>query len=282
MGEQVVYQVSLIAAYVAGMVALFAPCCISYLLPAYFGNVFKEKKQVLFMTLVYSLGIFVVMLPIVLGAKIIASFFYSLHDQVYYIGGAFMFVVALMALLGVKMPQPKLPWQPKQASDIWSTFTLGVFSGITSSCCAPVLIGVITLSTFSPSVIQSLGVGLAYVLGMVTPLYLASLFIDKRNILEKPIFRKQVGKVVIAGKEYPLIVSNIIAAAVFALAGGAMLVLMSAGMIGMSTSHSPIVKLINDTAVWVDKVTTSIPGLNFAFAVVGAYLLYRLVKRAVK
>ena len=70
------------------------------------------------------------MLPVVLGAKVIASFFYGLHDQVYYIGGAFMLIVALMALLGIKMPQPKLPWQPKQASDIWSTFTLGIFSGI--------------------------------------------------------------------------------------------------------------------------------------------------------
>jgi cytochrome c biogenesis protein CcdA len=280
-GMQTVYQVSLIAAFVAGMVALFAPCCISYLLPAYFGNVFKEKKHVIFMTFVYSLGIFVVMLPVVLGAKAIASFFYSLHDQVYYIGGIFMLVVALMALLGIKMPQPKLPWQPKKGSDIWSTFTLGIFSGITSSCCAPVLVGVITLSTFSPTILQSLGVGFAYVLGMVTPLYLASLFIDKRNILEKPIFRKQIGKVSIAGKVYPLIISNIIAAVVFTIAGGAMLILMSAGMIGMPSDHSPIVGTINNIAMLVDEITTSIPGLNLAFALIGAYLLYKLVKRAV-
>lgn len=281
-GEQLVYQVSLVAAYVAGMVALFAPCCISYLLPSYFGNVFKEKKYVLFMTLVYSAGIFVVMLPIVLGAKAIASFFYGLHDQVYYIGGGFMLIVAFMALLGIKMPQPKLPWTPKKESDIWSTFTLGIFSGITSSCCAPVLIGVITLSTFSPTILQSLGVGIAYVLGMVTPLYLASLFIEKRNILEKPLLRKQVGKVVIAGKKYPLIISNIIAAAVFAFAGGVMLILMSAGMIGMPTGHSPIVKMIQDTAILVDGLVSRIPGLNFLFAIIGTYLLYRFIKQAVK
>ena len=41
------FQISLIAAYIAGMVALFAPCCISYLFPAYLGNIFKERKQVL-------------------------------------------------------------------------------------------------------------------------------------------------------------------------------------------------------------------------------------------
>src|SRR3972149_6193394 len=71
------HQISLVAAYLAGMVALFAPCCISYLLPAYLGNIFKERKQVLFMTLVYSLGILVVLLPVVLGAKALASLFFD-------------------------------------------------------------------------------------------------------------------------------------------------------------------------------------------------------------
>ncbi len=47
MAPDTLYNISLIAAFIAGMVALFAPCCISYLLPAYFGSVFKEKKKVL-------------------------------------------------------------------------------------------------------------------------------------------------------------------------------------------------------------------------------------------
>ena len=81
------YQISLVAAYIAGMVALFAPCCISYLFPAYLGNIFKERRQVLFMTLIYSLGILLVMMPIVLGAKALQSLFFELHDQTYIFGG---------------------------------------------------------------------------------------------------------------------------------------------------------------------------------------------------
>ena len=279
---QTIYQISLIAAFVAGMVALFAPCCVSYLLPAYFGNIFKEKKQVLFMTFIYSLGIFVVMLPVVLGAKFISSFFYSVHDQVYYIGGVFMLFVALMALLGIKAPMPRLPWQPKQGSDVWSTFTLGIFSGITSSCCAPVLIGVITLSALSPNTWQAVGVGAAYVFGMVTPLYLASLFIDKRNILEKPIFKKQIGEIKLFGKSYPLLISNIIAAAIFAVTAGILLVLNSAGMLGMPSGEAGVIKMINDTALRVDQLTRTIPGINYIFAIIGAYLLYRLIKAITK
>ena len=55
-----VMSVSLIAAFLAGVVALFAPCCITFLLPAYLGSVFKEKKRVMLMTLVFGAGIFVI------------------------------------------------------------------------------------------------------------------------------------------------------------------------------------------------------------------------------
>lgn len=279
--SQTLYQISLVAAFVAGMVALFAPCCISYLLPAYFGNIFKEKKRILFMTLIYSLGIFVVMLPVVLGAKALASLFFRLHDQTYIIGGVFMLILAIMSLLGIKLPMPKFAMQQKKnGNDVVSTFTLGIISGITSSCCAPVLVGVITLSTLSPTVLQSLGVGASYVLGMVAPLYLASLFIEKRNILEKPLMRKKITVFQLGKRKYPIFVTNVIAALIFFITGGLTLILSTAGMLGMPTAHSPIVKTINDTALNVTQLTETIPGLNLIFSIVGAYLLYKFIKQA--
>lgn len=283
MQEQVFYQISLIAAFVAGTVALFAPCCISYLLPAYFGNIFKEKKRILLMTLIYSFGIFVVMLPVVLGAKLLTSLFFRLHDQTYIIGGAFMLLLAIVSLLGIKLPMPSFAMkQKKNGNDVISTFTLGVISGITSSCCAPVLVGVITLSTLSPTILQSLGVGASYVLGMVTPLYLASLFIERRNILEKPFMRKKVTVHNIGKKAYPIFVTNIIAAVVFFVTGGLTIILSSTGMLGMPTAHSPIVRAINDTALRVTALTEKIPGINIVFGIIGIYLFYRLVKTAVR
>src|SRR3990172_12836795 len=129
------YQISLLAAFIAGVVALFAPCCITYLLPGYLGNIFKERRHVLFMTLIYSLGIMAVMLPVVLGAKMLASVFFTLHDQTYFVGGLVMILVAGMALLGLKLPMPHLRGRQNTGRpDVISTFTLGVFAGITSAC----------------------------------------------------------------------------------------------------------------------------------------------------
>lgn len=282
METQAVYQISLIAAYIAGMVALFAPCCISYLFPAYLGNIFKEKKQVLFMTLIYSLGIFVIMMPIVLGAKALQALFFNLHDQTYLFGGIFMLVVSVLSFLGIKIPMPHIALKRdgEQRNDVFSTFTLGIFSGITSACCAPVLIGVVGLSSLSPTLFQSLGVGASYVLGMVTPLYLASLFIHKKNILKNPWLKKVIWEVKLMGQTYPIFVSNIIATVIFGLTGILMIWLTSIGKLGMTVAESQVTKSINNVAFRITEIIKNIQGLDLIFAAVGVYLMYRFVKSA--
>ena len=178
-----------------------------------------------------------------------------------------MLIVALISLLGLKLPMPKIALrQGKQENDIISTFTLGIFSGITTSCCAPVLVGVITLSTLSPSILQALGVGLSYVFGMVAPLYVASMFIEKRNILERPLLRRKLGVISLGNKQYPIFVSNLIAASIFSVTGLLTIILSSAGMLGMPSGESNIIKTINNTATIVTEISSKIPGINFIFS----------------
>lgn len=282
MGQEAVYQVSLIAAYIAGIVALFAPCCISYLFPAYLGNIFKERKAVLFMTFIYSLGIFVIMMPVVLGAKALQNLFFDLHDQTYLFGGIVMLIVAVLSFIGIKLPMPHLDLKQDggQKNDVISTFTLGIFSGITSACCAPVLIGVVALSSLTPTTLQSLGVGAFYVLGMVTPLYVASLFIHKRNILKNPILKKVITTINIGKTTYPIFVSNIVASLIFGITGILMLYLTSIGKLGMNVAESQITKQINNVAFQASEIFNSIPGIDIIFAILGIYLFYKFVKSA--
>ncbi len=281
---QALYQISLVAAFVAGMVALFAPCCISFFLPAYLGNVFKEKKKVLLMTLVYSAGIFVVMLPVVLGAKALANLFFEWHDQTYILGGVLMVAAGGAALLGIKMPM-LINIRARQTGgrvDIVSTFTLGLVAGITSACCAPVLVGVMTLSSLSPTVWQSLGVGASYVLGMATPLYIAALLIDRGNILDKSWLRKRLFSIKLRARQYPVLVTSLVAAVIFVGVGVLTIVLTLTGRLGMSMGNSAVVKSVNEVAFRVTEVTGWVPGLDVVFVVVGLFLLYRLVKGARK
>lgn len=271
------FELSLLASFIAGMVALFAPCCITFLLPTYFANIFKEKKRVVLMTFIYSLGIFTVMLPVVLGARVLTQTFFQLHDQTYIIGGLFLIFVGFSTLIGFKLPMPNFNFT-KQADDPISTYILGILSGITSACCAPVLIGVIALSTLSPNMAQSLLVGFFYVLGMVTPLYLASLFIDKRNLLEKPFFRKSFHEVSLFGKIHMITYSNLISFVMFTGIGIVIIFLSLSGKLAMNRSEQSVTETIQSVAVSVTSFVQKIPGLDLIFSILAFFLLYKFIK----
>ncbi|HKZ34950.1 MAG TPA: cytochrome c biogenesis protein CcdA [Patescibacteria group bacterium] len=273
------YQVSLIASFFAGMVALFAPCCISYLLPAYLGNIFKEKQKILLMTFVYSVGIFVVLFPVLLGAKVLSNLFFELHDQTYYIGGVIMMGVAFLSLLGLKLPMPHFGVSTSKGQpDILSTFTLGIFSGITSACCAPVVLGVMMLSSFSPTILSSVGVGIAYVLGMVAPLYLASLLIDKRQLFEKPLLKKKLGEIHLGKYTFPIFVSNVVAFFIFATTAVLMVTLTSMGLLGMPSSDSKVLTLISSVAMSITEWTGGSVFLDIIFVLALFYLVFVILK----
>lgn len=176
---------SLVAAFVAGVAALFAPCCITVLLPAYFASVFREKYKVFLMTFVFFLGILAVFLPIGLGAGALGRLFSRYHNSIFGIGGIFLIILGIMLLFGrhISLPWKVNPYLTKH--NAFSVFILGIFSGIATTCCAPVLAGVLVLSALPGSVLWGGIYALSYVFGMVAPLFILSLFFDKLNLANK-------------------------------------------------------------------------------------------------
>lgn len=277
--EAMLFQTSLIAAFVAGMVALFAPCCITFLLPAYLGGVFKEKEKVLLMTLVFGLGIFVVMLPAVLGVALISKLTFRYHDPIYILGGIIMLLISLITFLGLKLPMPHLPGEAqKEKPDILSVFTLGIFSGITSACCAPVLIGILALTFLSPSFFGAIAIGGVYVLGMVTPLLLISLFLNEKmpkfNLLRRP-----VATITIFGRYTPLILSNLVGSAVFFTTGVLILILSYKGSLS-DENMEVFTKTIQNSAEWVNSLVGNNLALNILFLIAVIIFIYKITKKA--
>ena len=274
-----IFQISLIASFVAGMVALFAPCCITFLLPAYLGSVFKEKEKVLFMTLVFGAGIFVVLMPAVLGVAIISQFLFRYHDSIYIFGGLLMLFVAAISLLGIKSPfMIHVPSQNQQKTDVVSIFTLGVFSGITSACCAPVLIGILTMAFLSPTFFGSLLIGMVYVLGMVVPLLIISIFLsDKINKLQ--VIKRKVGSLKIMGREFVVTFNNLIAFLIFFTAGILTLVLTLKGQLSMAKSEE-FAKIIQNAGGIANQYVGNNVILNvlfLIFLIVGAFYISKKI-----
>src|SRR5450830_1984390 len=153
MGNELLTTGSVIAAFFAGGVSLFAPCCIVFLAPSYLAVAVKNRRwRLLPLTFVFAAGLGLVLVPITLGMGLLAGAVARYHAPLYYAGGALMFALALLALSGRMWSLPSIMRTPDTTrGDSASFFALGVFSGIASSCCAPVLVGVMTLSALSGS-----------------------------------------------------------------------------------------------------------------------------------
>lgn len=276
--EGMVLQTSLIAAFIAGIVALFAPCCISFLLPAYLGNVFKEKEKVVLMTLIFGAGIFTVMMPAVLGVAALSRFLFDYHDGIYYIGGTIMLVSAVITFLGIKFPMPQLPQYGTSKTDPLSVFTLGIFSGITSACCAPVLIGILTLTFLSPTFFGALAIGGMYVLGMVMPLLFIALFLSGK-MTHVMILRRPVMSFNFLGKERTVIVSNLIASSIFFFTGILIIYLKSIGRLGMEDTKS-FTEMITNASIYVNQYVGGNIVVNIGFVALVMFVLYTIAKKA--
>ncbi|MBI2031705.1 MAG: hypothetical protein HYT08_03765 [Candidatus Levybacteria bacterium] len=275
--EGVFFQTSLMAAFIAGMVALFAPCCISFLLPAYLGGVFKEKEKVLFMTFIFGLGIFIVLMPAVLGVAFISQMLFRYHDTIYILGGFLMLIVSVTTFLGIKLPFHIPGRNLSGKPDVLSIFVLGIFSGITSACCAPVLIGILTFAFLSPNYLGALLIGGMYVFGMVMPLLLISVFLSGK-LPKLAVLRKPVSVIKIFGKEYVLFLSNVIASIIFFIAGFFTLLLTSTGRLSMAQSES-FAKFIQNTGGFVNQYIGGNLVINIIFLAIVLFILYKLAKK---
>src|SRR6266700_3702690 len=89
--------------------------------------------------------------------------------------------VLLVSFLGggVALPMPAL--RSPSGRGYGAAYGLGLFSGIASACCAPVLAGVVVLTGTAPSFGSALAVSLTYVAGMVAPLAVLALVWERRD-----------------------------------------------------------------------------------------------------
>jgi hypothetical protein len=138
-------------------------------------------------------------------------------------------VLAAFTLSGRMWSLPSVLRTPDTSrGDGASFFALGVFSGIASSCCAPVLVGVMTLSALAGNPIGGVGLGLAYVFGMVFPLFVMALIWDATGLRDKPIVAKPV-RVRLGRRVLATNTVNIVVAAGFTVMGGFIIYLANTG-----------------------------------------------------
>src|SRR3972149_1024081 len=281
---ELLISASFIASFFAGIAALFAPCCITVLLPTYFASIFKQKSTVFLMTFVYFLGILSIFLPIGLGVSFLTQLFSQYHDTIFLIGGIFLIFLGMTLLLGQQMSLPFSVHPKLKGQDFVSVYVLGVFSAVATTCCAPVLAGVLTLSALPGSVFLGGVYTLAYVLGMVLPLFIIAFTLDKADFTKKFFaFRRKISYTFL-GQKIQQTLANLFSGLIFAALG---IIIIYLAKTSQLTSHSSYQIALNIYLTkfieFIGQFTKFIPETAWAIIVIAivVFITYIAIKQFV-
>lgn len=286
MGSELLTTGSIIAAFLAGGVALFAPCCIVFLAPSYLAGAVKNRRwRLLPLTFVFAAGLALVLVPITLGMSLLSGAIARYHGPLYVAGGTLMIALAVLALSGRMWSLPSVLRAPDTSrGDSASFFALGVFSGVASSCCAPVLAGVMALSVLSGSPAGGLALGLAYVFGMVFPLFVMALVWDKAKLGEKKLLRARLVRLRVAGRVVVTNTVNVAVAIGFTIMGVFVIALADdTDMTGGTRAQDLAASTLTDVFLAVQRFVSPVPepvlGLGL-LALVGVFVWATLSERS--
>lgn len=278
---------SVLAAFLAGGVALFAPCCIVFLAPSYLAVAVKNRRwRLLPLTFVFAAGLALVLIPLTLGMSLLSAAIAQYHQWLYAAGGILMLLLAAWSLSGRMWSLPSFLRTPDtRGGDSASFFALGVFSGVASACCAPVLVGVMTLSALSGNAVGGLVLGLAYVFGMVFPLLVMALLWDRFRLGERRFLQARAVTLHLPrGRTMHTNTINIGVAAAFAIMGAFVLYLADTGT--MTTGPGFQVAVGTGIAVafaqiqaWLAPVPEAFLGLGLVL-LAGVFVMATLRRRA--
>ena len=182
--------------------------------------------------------------------------------------------------MGKKFSLPFKVHPKLEANNAGSVYVLGIFSGIATTCCAPVLAGVIALTVMPGSVFLGVMYTLAYVLGMVIPLFILASLVDKTNATNRFMVLKRQVEYTFLGSKIRAAVSDIISGAIFLLMG---LITTYLAFTNKLFVHSAYQMNIN---IYVDKITKAIGGIigfvpQYVWALVVLLIIILITKKSI-
>jgi cytochrome c biogenesis protein CcdA len=192
-----------VAAFLGGLLALLAPCS-ALLLPAFLAYACANRTELLRGTLLFLVGLCVVLLPLGLAASIVGRLLIEQRQTTILVAG--IALIGFGALLAAGRGFALVPAHAI-AAPAPATLTLGVVYGLTGYCSGPLLGGVLTLAAAGPSVLLGACLLLVYALGMVAPLLGLALAWDRYNLGRQRWLRASVRR------------SNLVGGALFVLLG---------------------------------------------------------------
>lgn len=131
-----------------------------------------------------------------------------------------MILIGFWTLLGQGiLPRIDFPVNLNRIPSVGSVYALGMFSGAATSCCAPVLAGILIFAALSASMLEGLLIGFTYVVGMVFPLFVIAVAWDKYQTRGESPLHGKIINLKLFGREFSAYSSKLIAGMLFLVMG---------------------------------------------------------------
>ncbi len=265
------FDVSLTAAFVGGLLSFLAPCG-ALVLPNFFVYTFKERSRLVRATFLFWLGFISVFIPFSLGVSLVVQTLIIHRATLVWLAGLLLILFGVLSFFGKGLHTaiPQLGKNRQHKNDSFGVYLLGItYSFLLAGCSAPILGSIVTLASLAPSKLHGLLLLLVYSLGLLLPFFILALVADRSNFANSKFVRGTTFSWQLFGQSFSIHSTNLISAGLFVLVGGLMIITNGHFFTDQWRDGSLFDWYLN-TNEWLLNTT----GLTDVFVVIGVIILF--------
>jgi cytochrome c biogenesis protein CcdA len=268
-------EVSLLASFFGGVLALLSPCS-ALLLPAFFAYAFGGGGELVRKTGVFYLGLAATLVPLGMGISAVSALFYGHRAALITASGLVLSSFGVLQLLGRGFTVGPLGYRLRgriRGHSTGAVFSLGAVYGFAGFCSGPILGAVLTVAAASGGALRGDLLLAVYAAGMAAPLFLMSILWERFDLGNRRLLR---GREVSLGS-FSLHTTNLISGAMFVLLGALFVAYEGTSALSGLYESNGATDLAFAAERWAGDLARRIPGVTIL--AVPAVLLAALLLR---
>ena len=273
-------EISLLAAFLGGLLSLLSPCS-ALLLPAFFAYAFDSRGDLIKRTGVFYLGLATTLVPLGMGISAVSGLFYGQRRTLILASGLLLIAFGILQIAGRGFsigPLERLRGRIRGDS-AFSVYALGAVYGFAGFCSGPILGAVLTVAAASGSALRGAALLAVYAAGMAAPLFLMALLWQRFDLGHRRWLR---GREVSLGR-LRFHTTNLLSGLMFVLLGALFILYDGTSALAGLYERSGAGDLALAAERWSNGVFQNVPAwVAFAVlaAVAGLWMFRRLRRRS--
>lgn len=259
-------EISFLAAFLGGVLSLLSPCS-ALLLPAFFAYAFTSRTQLLGRTLLFLAGLATVLVPLGMGASVVATLLLDYREATIVAAGILVIGFGLLQLAGggFRFLPERLAARVQLGQSAGAVYATGLVYALAGFCSGPLLGAVLTVAGASAEPLRGAGLLFTYAFGTAAPLFAIAWLWDRWALGQRAWLH---GRLLVVG---PLRVhtTNLAAGTLLILFGVSFIISQGSSALSAVYADLGLEDLSFRAQAWIVEHLDRVPDLLLVMAIVG-------------